>query len=65
MSLDRKSIVIYASAQNLSSDLRESKVSVQTVKKQGLEKFYSSVLSVVCSQGLFFFFMLGGFLFNI
>lgn len=47
--------MIYASAQNLSSDLRESKVGVQTVKKQGLEKFYSSVLSVVCSQGFFFF----------
>lgn len=47
--------MIYASAQNLSSDLRESKVGVQTCKKKGLEKFYSSILSVVCNQKGFFF----------
>lgn len=47
--------MIYASAQNLSSDFRESKVGVQSCKKKGLEKFYSSILLVVCSQRLFFF----------
>lgn len=56
--------MIYASAQNLSSDLCVSKVGVQTCKKKGLEKFYSSILSVVCSQR-FFFFLLGSFLFKV
>lgn len=52
MSLGRKSIVIYASTLNWSSDLNESKVDVQTClkkKKRGLEKSYSLTLIVLCS----------------
>lgn len=46
--------MIYASMQNWSSDLNESKVGVQIRKKRGLEKLYSSTLTVLCSQVFFF-----------
>lgn len=56
MSLGRKSIVIYSSAQNLSSDLCESKVGVQTCKKKGLEKFYNSYFVSRVQSEVFGFF---------
>lgn len=64
MSVSRKFIVIYASTQNWSSDLNESKVGIWTCKKRGLEKFCTQ-LCQSCAIRLFFFPMLGCFLFKI